>query len=60
MHVIAMVKNSFTVSSFRQVTNIAVTSTQISITGVLENGGSTSPSTYTLSRTSYIIRIISN
>ena len=60
MHVIALVKGSFTVSSFREVTNIAVTSTSITITGILENSGSTTASNYTLARSSYIVRIMDN
>ena len=60
MKVVALVKGSFTVSSFSSVTNIAVTDTSITITGVLDNGGSTTASTYTLARSVYIVRIIEN
>ena len=60
MHVIALVKGSFTVSSFRSVTNIAVTDTTITITGILENSGATTATTYSLARASYIVRIMDN
>lgn len=60
MKVIGMLIGEYTVSCWHDVTNIAVTATAITITGILEGSSTTTPTTYTLDKTRYIVRIIEN
>ena len=60
MKVIAMLIGAYTVSCWHDVTNIGVTAAAITITGILEGSGATQPSTYTLDKSRYIVRIIEN
>ena len=60
MKVIGMLIGEYTVSCWHDVTNIAVTATAITITGILEGSTATTPTTYTLDKTRYIVRIIEN
>ena len=60
MKVIGMLIGEYTVSCWHDVTNIAVSATAITITGILEGSTATTPTTYTLDKTRYIVRIIEN
>ena len=60
MKIIGMLIGEYTVSCWHDVTNIAVTATAITITGILEGSTATTPTTYTLDKTRYIVRIIEN
>lgn len=60
MKVIALLIGTYTISCWHDVTDIGVTSSAITITGILEGSNATTPTTYTLDKTRYIVRIIEN
>ena len=60
MKVIALLIGTYTISSWHDVSSIAVDSTTITITGILEGSNATTPTAYPLDKTRYIVRIIEN
>lgn len=60
MKVVGMLIGTYTVSCWHDVTNIGVTATTITITGILEGSNATQATTYTLDKSRYIVRIIEN
>ena len=60
MKVIALLKGAYTISCWHDVTSITVQSATITIIGILEGSNATTPTTYTLDKARYIVRILEN